>query len=75
MDTFYHSDEEGDAMLRVRDSEDTKCLNRLDLYRNELRDDAAMKWGFPVVPSFNFSSVDTGPMSTFHENVNAVIAG
>lgn len=62
-------------MLRVRDAEDTKSLARIGLNRNDHGEEEAMKLGFPLSSTFDFSSIDAGPMQTFHGNVHAVIAG
>ena len=75
MDYLYCSDEEGDAMLRVRDAEDVKSLGRIGLNRIDYGEEEAMKLGFPLAATFDFNAIDTGPMPTFHANADAVVAG
>lgn len=62
-------------MIRVRDSEDIKSLNRIGLHRGDINDDEAMKLGFPLGPAFGLNSIDTRPMQSLEYNVDAVIAG
>ena len=75
MDYFLYSDEEGDAMIRVRDTEDVKSLNRIGLQRGDINDDEAMKLGFPLGPTFALNAIDTRPIQSLEYNVDAVIAG
>ena len=72
---FCFSEEEGDAMLRVRDSEDVKGLGRIGLNRADFGDEEAMKLGFPLGQALGINAVDTRSMPTLDYNVDAVVAG
>eukprot|EP00795_Rhopilema_esculentum_P013693 gene13693-4600_t len=69
------SDEEGDAMMRVRDSEDIKSLARIGLNRNDFGEEESMEYGFPLTAPIDFHAIDLGPLQLYHGNSDAVIAG
>jgi len=69
------SDEEGDAMLRVRDSEDIKSLGRIGLSRSGFNEEESIKLGFPIGPAYAVNAIEPRPMESLEYNVDAVIAG